>query len=379
MSQESKKQTLLLVTRSSSVARLVSKHLQEYFRVLTAEDAESAWDSLLEFSEISLVICDLGLVVDQFGLLERIRSASDSWLAATPLLLMVGESDADEARELAFQMGATDFINLPFASAELGVRARLHANLYLQHQADPEQELQQPVAAVNVLQQLSQQNFFNSRAQQELSFSERHRSSLSLCKIRIDNLKAVIDEHDKPTAVSALKAVAKLMQKSLRREDMLCYLGNADFHLLYPATNGIGATAALNRIIDTIAKGSINVAGKRIKLSISGAVYSCIASGQTGLESIYRKLGQGIREAKEQGGNRLVSTSSAAEQREISLDRALKLINSGGKDKLTEHAGELLLGVLPLLEFADETLDLGLEAVNRDLRRQLEGEAKAVG
>ncbi len=365
------KQTLLLVSSSASAARLVSKHLQQFFSVLTAEDAESAWDSLQENNEISLVICELGLAIDRFGLLERIRSASDSWLAATPLLLMVGETDGDEARETAFQMGATDFINLPFASTELTVRARLHANLYVQHQADPEQEMQKPSAA-NLLQQLSQQNFFNSRATQELSFSRRHRSNMSLCKLKIDNIKAIVAEYDKPSAVGALKAVAKAVQQSLRREDVLCYLGNADFHLLYPATNGIGATAALNRLIGKISRGRINVGGNQISVSISGAVHSCIASDEIELESIYRKLDEGIAKARQQGGNRLVSIATAAEQGGISVDRALKLIASGNGDDLACHAGALMLNVMPLLEFADDALELGLEAANRDLRGRLE-------
>jgi DNA-binding response OmpR family regulator len=86
-----------------------------------------------------------------------LRGASDCTLAATPLLLMVGANHTDSDRELAFQAGATDFINLPFASTELTARARLHANLYQQQQA-PAQE-KQSVSAVNVLQQLSQRNF----------------------------------------------------------------------------------------------------------------------------------------------------------------------------------------------------------------------------
>ncbi len=376
MPKDNQKNTLLLVTRSTSTARLVGKHLHDYFKVMTAEDAESAWDTLLEFSEISLVICELELVIDQFGLLERIRSASDSWLAATPVLLMVGEADSDSSRELAFQMGATDFINMPFSSSELDVRARLHANLYLQHQAGSGQEFQQPVAAVDVLQQLSQQNFFDSRARQELSFSQRHRSHLSLCKLRVDNIRAIIDEFDKAAAYSTLKAVAKFMQQTLRREDTLCYLGSAEFHVLYPATNGIGATAALNRIIDRLSRASISAGGNQISVSLSGAVYSCIASDGIELEAIYRKLDEGVERAQEEGSNRVVSTSAGADQREYSLDRALQLIAAGRGADLAAHARPLMQNLLPLLEFADDVLELGLEPVSRDLRRQLESDAE---
>lgn len=381
MSENPQKISLLLVTRSTSTARLVSKHLHDYFNVMTAEDAQSAWDTLLEFSEIALVICELELVINRFGLLERIRNAGDSWLAATPLLLMVGEADSDASRELAFQMGATDFINMPFSSSELDVRARLHANMYAQHLAGPGQEFQQPVTAVDVLQQLSQQNFFNSRAQQELSFSQRHRSHLSLCKLRVDNIRSIIEEFDKAAAYSTLKGVAKFMQQTLRREDTLCYLGSAEFHLLYPATNGIGATTALNRIIDRLSRASISAGGREISVSLSGAVYSCIASDTVDLEAIYRKLDEGLERAREAGGNQVVSTSTSAgaEQREYSLDRALQLIAAGRGADLAAHARPLTLGLLPLLEFADGVLELGLETVSRDLRRRLESDTQQSG
>lgn len=371
MSQEQPKPVVLLAARSSHSLKLVSKHLDPYFKVLTAEDAGSAWDSLLEFRDISLVVAELELVIDKHGLLERLRSAGDSWLAATPLLLLVGENDNDAGRELAFQMGATDFINLPFASTELSARARLHANLYLQQQQSPSQEMQS-VPAVNLLQQLSQQNFFNSRLQQELSFSQRHRSSFSLCKLKLDNVKAIIAGFDKATAITAVKVLARVVQQTLRREDSLCYLGNAEFCLLYPATNGIGATTAVNQIFEQVSGKEIAIAGNKLPITMSGAVYSCIATQETDIEKILARLDASLAEAQDRGGDRIVSLTTGPEDRVFSIDRALKLIESGRVDDLSRQAAPLMLTVLPLLEFADEVLELGLEPVNRDLRRQLE-------
>ena len=202
MPEPEQKPTILLVASSAHSIKLVSKHLQEHFTLRTAEDAESTWDALLEDREIVLLIGELELMISQFGLLERIRSAGDSWLAATPILLMVGENDDDAGRELAFQMGATDFINLPFASSELTARVRLHANLYLQHVTETADEMHQ-VSDTDLLQQLSQKNFFYSRAHQELSFAQRHRGNFSLCKLGLDNTKSIIEAFDKATAKQA--------------------------------------------------------------------------------------------------------------------------------------------------------------------------------
>ncbi len=370
MSQAHNKPLALLLARSSNSLKLVSRQLDPYFKVMTASDAESAWDALLEFSGILLLIGELELVIDGFGLLERLRGASDSRLAATPLLLLVGEDDDDAARERAFLQGASDFVNLPFSSQELTARARLHASLYLQQAQDLAQDVQ-PVAAVNLLQQLSQQKFFDARVLQELSFSQRHRSSLSLCKLRLDNARAIVDEFDKATAVTAVRAVAKTIQQTLRREDTLCYLGNAEFCVLYPATNGIGATAAVKRVFKTVSGNRLKIAGKPVTVTLSGAVFSCIAGEDSDLRGIYARLDEGLEQAQAAGGNRIVSTGNAAEQREISIDRALRQIENGKTADLSEHAAALVEAVLPLLEVADTSLKLGLDEFSRDLRARL--------
>ncbi len=58
MSKESQKNTLLMVTHSTSTARLVGKHLHDFFNIMTAKDAESAWDALLEIAD---AVLELGL------------------------------------------------------------------------------------------------------------------------------------------------------------------------------------------------------------------------------------------------------------------------------------------------------------------------------
>lgn len=366
------KPSILLVAKSTTTVKLIGKHLHDYFSVHSAKDAEAAWEQVLEQRDIALLICDLEQSVDSFGLLERVREAGDNRLAATPVLLLVGENDADEIREKAFQQGATDFITLPFTTAELITRVRLHANIYVQHSIEPTIEMQQ-ISAVNVLQQLSQENYFNSRVQQELSFSVRHRSNLSLAKLKLDNMKAIIAGFDKSTAVSVVQAVAKIIQQTLRREDTLCYLGKAEFCILYPATNGIGATSGVNRIVNSIASRRIRIAGKQVPVTLSGAIHSCIASEETSLEQIHRRLNESVRQAVANGGNQIVTTLTNCEAQTYSVDRALKLIETNSTGDLASHAGPLLQTVLPLLEFADRELKLGLGSVVTKLRAKLSG------
>lgn len=366
---------ILLATSSGTGAKLIGKQLRDGFTIRTVDDAEQAWECLIEQGGISLVICELELAVDHFALLERIRGAADNRLAAVPLLLLVGEKDSEKQQELAFQKGATDFINLPFASAELSTRVRLHTTLYREHlhafSLDAEQ-----VTAVNLLKQLAQENVFSARVHQELSFSERHRSQMSLGKLRVDHLREIIASSDKSTAISVVQAVAKTTQQTLRREDTLCYLGNGEFKVLFPATNGIGAIAGIRRVLKNVEQKRIEIGGQQVAITLSAAVFSCIAGADIDLQRIDEQLDASLGIAVERGGNQVVSSTPSAEDRAISIDRALKLLAAGRRDHLSRDIDSLMMQLLPLLDFADECLQLDLEQVRADLRAKLESGAK---
>ena len=297
------------------------------------------------------------------------RGANDNRLAAVPVLLLVGENDTELQRELALQKGATDFINLPFSSAELTARVQLHTNLYRQHglASEPGPD---PMSAVSLLKQLAQESLFAARMEQELSFSQRHRSPMSLCKMRLDNLKEIVAGFDKSIAISVVQAVARIIQQTMRREDTLCYLGNAEFRVLYPATNGIGAIAGINRVLHKVEQRQISIGGEQLKVTLSAAVYSCIADDETDLKQIERQLDKSLGAATAAGGNRVVGNSPSDEARALSVDRALRLLAAGKPGDLSGQIPALLGQLLPLLDLADETLDSDLEPLRSELRNK---------
>ncbi len=371
MSDNLQPASVLLATQSSATAKLIGKRLRENFSLWQAEDSEQAWNLLTEQRAIALVICDLALALDRFALLERVRNAGDTRLAATPVLLLLGENDEESRQEAAFQQGASDFINLPFSSTELLARVRLHTNLFLQHALGPRGEAS-GVSAANLLRQLSQERFFTARVHQELSFSARHRSPLSLCLLRLDDVRRMIAEFDKTTAISAVQAVARIVQQTMRREDTLCYRGNAEFSVLYPATNGIGAAAGIRRILDNVAASKLQIGGKPLRVSLSAAIYSAVASDGFDLEQIEAQLARSLKAAMAQGGNRVLSCIQGDGVAMESLDRVLERIEAGQGLPPPEQVPELLARVLPLIEHADAALDEDYASIARELRLRLE-------
>ncbi len=361
------KPSVLLVAQSAMTVKLIGKLLGEYFSLISVNDAETAWDALLASTgpEAAVVICELKLSIDGFGFLERLRSANNNHLAARPVLLLVSESDSEESRESAFQQGATDFINMPFSSTELTTRVRLHAQYFVQHSQIKPVEIQKDTS-LGVLQQLMQENYFESRLSQEIAFSFRHKMSIGICKIKLSSLKALIAEKGKPATVVIVQAVAEIIQKTMRSEDTLCYLGNAEFNLLFPATNGIGSAVGLRRIMDAVATRDIKIDGEAVSVPLAAAIYSCMPTSNTTIEAVTevlrRRLNRALVQSGQDGGNSIVSSAQAGEAATISIERALQMLERGDAKGLSPYAKALMIGLLPFIEYADQEFNLGLQA-----------------
>jgi hypothetical protein len=75
--------------------------------------------------------------------------------------------------------------------------------------------------------------------------------------------------------------------------------------------------------------------------------------------------------ASSEGDNKIVSMLPPNEKEYMTVERALKYIEHGASDGIKDHLSKLLLNILPLLEHADQTLDLELESVIKSLQESL--------
>ena len=115
----------------------------------------------------------------------------------------------------------------------------------------------------------------------------------------------------------------------------------------------------------------IQAGGKQVPVSLSGAIYTDIAESDTDTETVLKILQTRLQEAITQGGNRIISAAQESEKAQISVDQALRLIARQDTDSLRPVAQELMLDILPLLEYSDSILKLGMKSVNQSLRDKL--------
>ncbi len=367
---KNEKPVILLATQSRLSAKSITKLLQAQFTVLEVDDAENAWQTLTDKTIVNLFITDLGLLQDQFGLLERIKTAQSKSIRNLALLLLIAEKDNDEEREDALSNGASDFLTMPFSSAELIARVRMHTRLFLQQEKVLDADKDE---TIDILQQLAPETFLESRLEQELSFSARHKIPVSACKVEVNNLDDIEQQHGHKLAHQIIKLFAKTLQKTVRREDILSYSGHGRFTILYPATNAIGALIAIKRIKESTDKTQITLGDDTQAITFSGSVYTSLASETVDVDSIQNELENRLDEALIKGTSEVVTSGHKDEATTCkpSLERALTLIEKDNTDDLKAHSKNFMIQIIPLLRFSNEHLNLGMEKVIESLLQRL--------
>jgi diguanylate cyclase (GGDEF)-like protein len=351
--------SVLLLTGSTQTARSIEKLLSQ-FNILHAEDSNKAWDLLQEQSSISVLICALKKSID---ILERVRHAHNKLLVALPVLLLVGESDTEDLRDLAFSAGATDFINMPFSGIELKTRVRLHAQLYRIYSQNQDDEEVEKGSNIDQLNTLMQQEAFLSRLQQEMSFSIRHKSYISVCLLKIDGSDELSDKYGKEVFAAIIRAQASKIEKQIRKEDSYTYLGNATFAILLPVTNGIGANVAVNRLMEQLKAMNLKHEGQSVSTTHSAGLYSFLPLETMTTDDIMQTLKQRLATAEQRGPGQVVSSKSEVENSKISVEQALNKIHYGHTADLDKYLPDLLETLKPLLKFAHQHDELNLQDI----------------
>ncbi len=121
-----------------------------------------------------------------------------------------------------------------------------------------------------------------------------------LALVDLDNFKTINDTHGHDQGDNALKEVAELLRNNSRDTDIVARIGGEEFAILMPETNLEDAFEAMYRLKEVIAKGT----------SLNLTVSSGVCEIHTQAEATYRSADRALYRAKENGRNRVCSSSS---------------------------------------------------------------------
>ncbi len=140
----------------------------------------------------------------------------------------------------------------------------------------------------------------------ELERVRRYNSPLTMLMIDIDHFKQVNDTYGHLVGDEALRAIAVILQRSVRSVDMVARYGGEEFVVVLPETGEIGAVAFAERIRERVERHNFEArraAPARVTVSIG--VSSFPAPHVESAEDLFARADAALYRAKERGRNQV--------------------------------------------------------------------------
>jgi diguanylate cyclase (GGDEF)-like protein len=159
---------------------------------------------------------------------------------------------------------------------------------------------------------LGNRRLLRIRLEDELLRAERFGHRVSVLAIDIDHFKALNDRHGHPTGDAALRKLAGLMTRNLRRIDTIARVGGEEFVVLLPRTSLEDAEQVAEKIRSlveqTLFPGGAGQPGGHLTISIGVATREPEESGP----NLLARADMALYDAKDRGRNRVVVARQAS-------------------------------------------------------------------
>lgn len=370
---------VLVADDSRVIRKAISKILSNEFDLVETEDGETAWERLLKDDSIEVLVSDIEMPkLDGYSLICRIRAAESERVRSVPIIVITGADD-ELTRERAFACGATDFIIKPIDGVQLLARTRAHAKLdQTTRKLEETATALEEQTAVDPLTQLHSRRYFIQRGVQDLAYARRHNSDLSVIRVDIDNFRSLYKKHGDQVSDQILVWLAKILVATSRTEDTVARIGGGEFAIIAPSSGRMEAAVLCERARTAVTAEAFKSGSLSIPLTVSLGLSTLGRDPGETIEELLALAEQRMTLAKAAGGNRLgVSYQEEAPKPEEAiieqpdLETALKMLGANEGGKLVPFLPDLINRCIPLLEFCNKKLDLGLGFAIESLKDKL--------
>ena len=373
------KPRILAVDDSRVMRRAMSKILSKDYDVVEVENGEDAWTVLLNDDSIQVIFTDLNMpFLDGYGLLERIRTSDDVRLSETPVIIITGKDDDEDAKQEALDKGANDFITKPFDSIQLQARAKAHINFKKTSTklTETSDKLERQ-ATIDETTGLGGQRYFCKVGDETLSYSNRHGSQFILIRMDIDDFNSLFIKHGKNNMDNMLQTIGERLSKQVRQEDTIARIGVSKFALILKETAMEEVILLVERIREEIQGLAFKLKenGEIIKLTISAGLYEPDTTTKNTFQELIAETEKYLTEAISAGGNRIASHStnkapSKKQIEDINILELLEKLKDNKPEALLPKVDSILHHITPLLKFLAKNARREFQAVLRKLNEK---------
>ncbi|MDT8453108.1 MAG: EAL domain-containing protein [Gammaproteobacteria bacterium] len=249
--QKEEERPVILLADDDPSIRLMIRHVleAEEYDIVEAEDGLDAIRAV-EKQRPALILLDAVMPgLDGFATCKQIKERG---YADIPVIMITGLDD-EASVEQAYEAGAIDYITKPIKWAVLKHRVRSIVNRVMAERKVQRLEYR------DTLTQLPNRLLFVDRLEQALVRAERHRESVALMLVDIDDFKLVNDSFGHEAGDKLIKAVGDLLSKSLRRADTVARLGGDEFAIIIENVDGDDDAVSIADNLTTILKHNVRL------------------------------------------------------------------------------------------------------------------------
>ncbi len=292
------KERILVVDDERLNLKMLGELLKPEYTVILANSGPQALERAARVPP-SLVLLDIVMPgMDGFHVLKRLKNHRAT--REIPVIFITALTGGED-EEKGLLLGAVDYIAKPFQPAVVLARIRIHMKILRQRR------LLESIALLDGLTEIPNNRSFTERMALEWKRAHRTGAPLSLGVLDLDYFKEYNDTYGHGRGDEALKTVAALLDRELkRRTDFAARYGGEEFVLLMPETDAKGALMKAEMIRAALEALRIEHAGSPasgwLTVSIGGATMRppTLETERQLFESADRML----YEAKKKGRNR---------------------------------------------------------------------------
>ncbi|MCL2819280.1 MAG: diguanylate cyclase [Oscillospiraceae bacterium] len=292
------KNRILIVDDDTSMLIELASILNQDYKIYTVKDGLSALEKASEVSP-DLILLDVIMPdISGFEVLGRLKDNEKT--RDIPVLFITGATDS-EAEIQGLAAGAVDYVHKPLNESLVKLRVRHQIQLLNQFRKI------EHLSMSDQLTGLPNRRSFEMKITEEWDRASRELTPLSVMMVDIDHFKKYNDTYGHQQGDVALKAVADMFARSLRRpSDFVARWGGEEFILLLPNTDSKGAYDVAESIRKHAEDMEIPAADKSItKLTVSIGVNTRVQSQIITLDKFVSWTDMALYTAKNKGRNKV--------------------------------------------------------------------------
>lgn len=317
---------VLVVDDSKFVRATFAAVMKAVLPVREEADGEAAWKAIQEDPSIVLVFTDLDMPkLDGFGLLQRIRAATDERVKGLPVVVISGAEQAG-VKEKARAAGANDFISKTADPPELLARLDNVLKVVTANEAE---------ATHDRLTGALTEKYLRTESAKRYSYAKRHDDELSIMALRIDSAADIVRAAGKDAAEQLIARIAKLLMDQVRAEDSVARTAAATFVVVAPGTTAPQMLLLAKRLQAQLAQARVTYGQHVLKIVASYGVSATRVDTTNSMDELMNLAMQRL-----DGGAPVAQP--AGESLPAEIDQALRVLERADASRLGEVSKEIV-------------------------------------